>query len=236
MLRDSLPPHRVTTIMPATVYVPEPPREILSGQIPDHNANRSAADTSTISKAEDATLKTVDSLIRQRAARYPDKHIVSYPRSGVQYVNYTLRQLDVFAWRAANWYSKSLPTRKSSSEKPSVIALLGPSNLEYLVTLLALTKLGYSVLFLSTRLSIPAVESLMKTTSANTIIGHGRHLSTATEAQKILPGVEVLEMSDRSVFEYPIEAHGNTQLDGHLDTEVEQNNIAFIIHSSGWCA
>jgi acyl-CoA synthetase (AMP-forming)/AMP-acid ligase II len=175
----------------------------------------------------------VDGLVRQRAARHPDEHIVSYPRSGVEYVDYTLRQLDVFAWRAANWYSEKLPKRASSSQKPSVIALLGPSNLEYLITLLALTKLGHSVLFLSTRLSIPAIESLMKTTSASTIIGYGRHLSTAAEARKLLPTTEILDMVDRTVFEYSIEAHGDTRLDSHLDPEVETNNIAFIIHSSG---
>lgn len=96
---------------------------------------------------------------------------MSYPQSGLDYTNYTLRNLDVFAWRAAKSYSKVLPSRAGSSTKPSVIVLHDPSNLEYLITLLVLTKLGHLVLFLSTCPSVPAIESLMKTTSASTIIG-----------------------------------------------------------------
>lgn len=223
-------------IMPASVYIPSSPHVIPEHLAAAHNENRTFFDDPATSKVDELSLRTVDSLIRHRAAHFPDKHIVSYPRSGVEYVNYTLRQLDVFAWRAAKWYSKKLPGRTSSSTTPSVIALHGPSNLEYLITLIALTKLGHSVLFLSTRLSVPAIESLMRTTSANTIIGHGRQLITDVEVQKLLPFVHVLEMSNRPIFEYPIEAHGDTQLDAHLDPESESNNVVFIIHSSGLCS
>ncbi|KAK2608982.1 hypothetical protein QQS21_002462 [Conoideocrella luteorostrata] len=178
-------------------------------------------------------IRTIDGLVHQRAALHPDAQIVSYPRQGVAYVHYTLKQLDVFAWRVAKLYARDLPSRKDSHQKPRVIALLGPSNLEYLISLLALTKLGHSVLFLSTRISAAAIESLMQTTSANAIIGTGRFLATAAEVQKTIPYLQVLEMSDRSIFEYPIEAHGNTQLDYCLDPGIETNNTAFIIHSSG---
>lgn len=220
-------------IMPASVYLPGSLQVISEPLTAGHDEQKTFLDASATSKVNDSSLRTVDSLVRHRAAHHPDKHIVSYPRTGVEYIDYTLRQLDVFAWRAAKWYSKELPGRASSSTKPSVIALHGPSNLEYLITLLALTKLGHSVLFLSTRLSVPAIESLMRTTSANTIIGYGRHLTTDAEVQKLLPLVQILEMATRNIFEYPIEVYGNTKLGAHLDPESESKNVAFIIHSSG---
>ena len=82
----------------------------------------------------------------------------------VYFVDYTLRQLDVFAFRVATQYQSLIPARKSSDEKPVTVALLGPSNFEYLVTLLALFKLGHTCLFLSTRISQAAVDNLVKGT------------------------------------------------------------------------
>lgn len=189
--------------------------------------------TPTTTLKPDSALQTVDALVRQRAINYPNDHIVSYPTSGVDFVDYNLQQLDVFAWRAANRYAQSIPVRKSSEEKPRVVAVWGLSNFEYLITLLALTKLGHAVLLVSTRITVEAVESLVKATSAATIIVDKKHYNTAKEVQQLVPSLELLDFVDRAVFEYSIEAHGDTQLDAHLDPEVETHNIAFIIHSSG---
>jgi acyl-CoA synthetase (AMP-forming)/AMP-acid ligase II len=185
-----------------------------------------------ISKPESVP-RTIDALLRLRAISYPQEHIVSYPKSGIDFVDYNLQQLDVFAWRAANHYEQLIPARKSSKEKPHVVALLGVSNFEYLITLLALIKLGHTVLLLSTRITVPAIESLINATSATTIIVDRKHLSTAKEIQNLLPSLQLFDMISRPVFEFPIEAHGDTQLDSHLDPEIEAQNIALIIHSSG---
>ncbi|RFU77419.1 male sterility [Trichoderma arundinaceum] len=217
--------------MPATIYIPasrQEPSSSSAGPI----LTPSSASTTSISKPN-STLHTVDALVRQRAILYPKDHIVSYPRSGIDFVDYNLQQLDVFAWRVANSYARHIPARKSSRDKPHVVAVLGLSNFEYLITLLALTKLGHTVLLVSTRITVPAVESLINATSASTIITDERHSGTVKEVQKLLPTLKLLEIVDRAVFEFSIEAHGNTQLDSQLDPEIETKNIAFIIHSSG---
>ncbi|PTB61870.1 acetyl-CoA synthetase-like protein [Trichoderma citrinoviride] len=220
--------------MPATVYIPssrpEPPEAPTELGLTPSTATTTAPTTTL---KHDSALRTVDELVRQRAINYPQDHIVSYPKSGIGFVDYNLQQLDVFAWRAANRYAQSIPTRKSSKEKPRVVALLGLSNFEYLITLLALTKLGHTVLLLSTRITVEAVESLVNATSAATIIADMRHLKTAKKVQQLVPSLQLLDIVDRGVFDYPIEAHGDTQLSSHFDPEVETHNIAFIIHSSG---
>lgn len=217
--------------MPATIYIPASRPE------PSNNSTgrilTTPSATTTIVFKSDSTLRTVDALVRQRAICYPQDHIVSYPRSGIDFVDYNLQQLDVFAWRAANRYAQYIPARKSSKEKPRVVAVLGFSNFEYLITLLALTKLGHTILLVSTRITVAAVESLINATSASTIITDKRHSNTAKEVQELVPSLQLLDVVDRAVFEYSIEAHGDTQLDSQLDPEIETQNIAFIIHSSG---
>ncbi|KAI1500051.1 hypothetical protein F5X99DRAFT_387406 [Biscogniauxia marginata] len=183
---------------------------------------------------DDSDLRTVDDLIRKRARTRPHDVIVSYPSSGIEFVDYTMQQLDVFACRAAKHYQQFVPVRPSSDGKPTVVALLGPSNFEYLVTMLALTKLGHTILFLSTRISQVAIESLLKVTRTQRILADSRFLETAKQSvQENLNHVEVNEIASRSIFEFPIEIYADTRLDYDLDHEIETHNCIYIIHSSG---
>lgn len=200
---------------------------------PSNSPLQSLAKPQTAIVEDDSTIQTVDELVRRRARSHPDKVIVSYPSTGIEYVDYTMRQLDVFAYRAAKSYQQSLPTRLSSAEKPMTVAVIGPSNFEYLITMLALTKLGHTTLFLSTRISQEAVENLIKTTGAQVLIADPRHAATAEVARKSLPGLETLEIVNSSAFDFEIEVHADTQLDAHLDPATETNNRVYIIHSSG---
>ena len=113
---------------------------------------------------------TIDELIRQRATDEPNEFIVSYPSSGIEYVDYNFRQLDVFASRVAHKYKSIIPQRTASTEPETVVGLLGPSNFEYFISILALAKLGHAVLFLSTRISTAAYTSLLQATGANYIL------------------------------------------------------------------
>ncbi|KAM0489841.1 hypothetical protein ACHAP8_012159 [Fusarium lateritium] len=215
--------------MPATIYVPSP----LEGLPKESEVT---VRNNTVVKPQDihdSQLRTIDALIRHRASLYPYDHVVSYPSSGTHYVDYTLQQLDVFAWRVAKHYETHLPIRQSSNEKPTVVAMLGPSNLEYLITMLALNKLGHTALLLSTRIPQIAVESLVNTTGATTILADGRFAALADNVSDSIPTLTSLPIAGRQIFEYSIDAHGDTQLDGHLDPEIETENVAWIIHSSG---
>lgn len=114
-----------------------------------------------------------------------------------------------------------------------VVALLGPSNLEYLITKLALSKLGHTVLLLSTRIPQPAIENLINMTGAGALLAEARFFELAGQVQQNIPLLQLSEIAGRGVFEFPVQVRGDTRLDAHLDLEVEKNNIAFIIHSSG---
>ncbi|KAL2136924.1 hypothetical protein VTI74DRAFT_85 [Chaetomium olivicolor] len=182
---------------------------------------------------DDSTIQTVGELVRRRAIAHPDRVVVSYPSSGIDYVDYTMQQLDVFAYRVAMGYNKILPARTSSAEKPTVVAILGPSDLDYLVTMLALIKLGHTVLFLSTRISPAAIESLVSVTGASALLAASAYLEVARATQEKLEGLTVDEIAPRSAYEFPIEVHADTRLDQGLDLSIETGNFVYIIHSSG---
>lgn len=178
-------------------------------------------------------IQTVDALIRHRARTNPHGTIVSYPRSGVDFVDYSMQQLDVFAYRVARHYQAFIPTRSGSDVKPTTIALLGPSNFDYLVTMLALTKLGHTVLFLSTRISQAAIESLITTTGATYLLADARHLQMAADVKTTLSFLDVNEIAGSGTYDFPIEVHADTRMDYQLDPEIEASNNIYIIHSSG---
>jgi acyl-CoA synthetase (AMP-forming)/AMP-acid ligase II len=144
-----------------------------------------------------------------------------------------MQQLDVFAYRVARHYQTLIPTRTSSTLKPTTVALLGPSNFEYLISMLALTKLGHTVLFLSTRISQIAIELLIETTGASYLLADSRFLKTATNVRANLPSLAVDEIARSNVFDFPIEIHADTRLDYQLDHAIEASNHVYIIHSSG---
>ena len=107
------------------------------------------------------TPRTITELISVRAKQLPEEPILGYPSEGIDYVEYTFSQLDTLSLRASQLYSSRLPLRTRSDEDAQVVALLGVSNLDYVITALALTRLGFTVLFLSTRISEVAYLSLL---------------------------------------------------------------------------
>jgi acyl-CoA synthetase (AMP-forming)/AMP-acid ligase II len=182
---------------------------------------------------DDSTIHTVGELFRRRAVSHPDRVVVSYPSSGIDYVDYTMQQLDVFAYRVAMGYKRIIPTRTSSAEVPTVVALLGPSDLDYIVTMLALIKLGHTVLFLSTRISPAAIESLITTTGATVLLATPAFADVAMATQQSLNGLVVNDIAPRSAYEFPVEVHADTRLDQALDLPTETNHSVYVIHSSG---
>ncbi|KAJ0419446.1 hypothetical protein BJY00DRAFT_302185 [Aspergillus carlsbadensis] len=177
---------------------------------------------------------TVDQLVRHRASLGPSQPVVYYPRAGIEYSEFPLQQLDVFAYRIANVLAKVIPPRTSSSQKPVVVALLGPSDLNYLVLMLALTKLGHSGLLLSTRISVEAHVSLVERTNAQHIFVHSSLEDTARKVQDRVPTLQVQDIPTEENYDYSVsEDPIDTNLTSHLDPEAEAGHIAWIIHSSG---
>jgi acyl-CoA synthetase (AMP-forming)/AMP-acid ligase II len=185
-------------------------------------------------KIESTEPLTIDELIRQRSQEIPKEPIVSYPSSGIEYVDYTSRELDIFAHRVAQIYKSLIPQRLSSSAPETVVGLLGLSNFDYFISILALTKLGHTVLFLSTRISIAAYTSLLKTTGAKYLLVDSLFQETAAQVKKTCESVQVHDITSAGTYNYPIVNENiDTRLCLHLQPEVEAKKMSWIIHSSG---
>ncbi|KAL6230802.1 hypothetical protein BDW75DRAFT_234132 [Aspergillus navahoensis] len=177
---------------------------------------------------------TVDELVRHRASLGPSQPVVYYPRTGIEYSEFPLQHLDVFAYRVAKILAEKIPPRKSSSESPNVVALLGPSDLSYLVLLLAVTKLGHAGLLLSTRISVEAHVSLIERTNAQHIFVHDSLKDTAAKVSERVPALQVHGIPSEESYDYPVpDERIDTNLLSHLDPEVETKHLVWIIHSSG---
>ena len=147
-------------------------------------------------KIESRLPLTIDELVRQRSQEIPREAIISYPSSGLEYVDYTTRQIDIFAHRVAQKYKILIPQRLSSSDPETVVGLLGPSNFEYFISILALTKLGHTVLFMSTRISIAAYVSLLKATGAKHILINSSFRETAAQVKENCNSIEVHDITE----------------------------------------
>lgn len=178
---------------------------------------------------EPSSCRTIDELLRSRAASGSSEPVVFYPTAHVNYIGYSLPQLDTFAFRAAEFYMPDIPARKSSSEEPKVVALLGVSNLDYIITLLALTKLGHTVMLLSPRLTKPTYQKLLKDTNASHVV-----FQPALQ-EKILdiPGVISMPIVNQAAYDQPFSKEQNTNMTPNFDMSVENKNAAWIFHSSG---
>jgi acyl-CoA synthetase (AMP-forming)/AMP-acid ligase II len=113
------------------------------------------------------------------------------------------------------------------------VAILGPRNFDYIITILALTKLGHTVQFLSTRISQLAVESLIDTTGATHLLADPRYLPLAAQVQTSVPLLRISSVAGSDIYDFPIKVHADTRMDHQLDSEVEASNIVYSIHSSG---
>jgi acyl-CoA synthetase (AMP-forming)/AMP-acid ligase II len=185
-------------------------------------------------KFESRAPLTIDELVRQRSQGIPREPIISYPSSDLEYVDYTSRQIDIFARRVAQNYKTLMPQRLSSSDPEVVVGLLGPSNFEYFISILALTKLGHTVLFLSTRISLAAYVSLLQTTGAKHLLVDSSFRATAAQIKESCTSVQLHDITDAEAYNYPvIDKDIDTRLCQHLQPERESNKISWIIHSSG---
>lgn len=119
-----------------------------------------------------------------------------------------------------------------SSDPVQVVGLLGPSDLDYLITLLAVTRLGHTVLFLSTRISEDAVVSLIQATKATKLLFNESYGTLAA-------GVQERTGASTRLIHSPKRDHSSTSAEKqklpqhHLDGATENKYVCWIIHSSG---
>ncbi|KAL7266211.1 hypothetical protein RUND412_011252, partial [Rhizina undulata] len=182
----------------------------------------------------------IDELLRIQYKRIPNVPVVSYPSEGVTvYEHFTPSDFDRFANGAAKQYSKFLADNTTftlSNSGQRVVALLGPSNLDYLVSIFALSRLGYTVLFLSTRISEAAFVHLFEKTGCTDVAIHPSFAKTIARVKEIYgDDLNVFNITPRS--EYALgensSPNGDDSAPLEIDPEVQGKKIAWIIHSSG---
>lgn len=118
-------------------------------------------------------------------------------------------------------------------DKDAIVALLTLSDLDMVVTFFALSRLGYTVMMLSPRLSGEACVSLLNAVGCETII-YGKTPGIRTTMGDILRRklVSCRPMISRSA----LNNHPETAvliLNRNRHTEAQQNRTALILHSSG---
>lgn len=112
------------------------------------------------------------------------------------------------------------------------MALLAPSNLDFIVSFFALSRLGYTILSLSLRIAPVAIINLLQKTHCSTIVhGHSPHVeSTVHKVNQDLP-VKSLRLPTRSDYDRP--PSDEPSFVREYDREEENSRIAVIMHSSG---
>ncbi|CAG8156043.1 unnamed protein product [Penicillium nalgiovense] len=175
---------------------------------------------------------TVNDLLRAKASgETAHKPIVGYPSSGTDYVYYTPHQLDLLVEAAAVYYCKYIPQRLSSNDPVQVVGLLGVSDFEYLITLLAVSRLGHTVLLLSTRIVEDAYVSLLEATKATFLVIHSSFQAIGEKVSKRTGVTHISAVAPADAASHEV---ANACLPAaNLHGPTESNNITWVIHSSG---
>ncbi|KAA8896205.1 hypothetical protein FN846DRAFT_893478 [Sphaerosporella brunnea] len=178
--------------------------------------------------------RSVDEMFRSCTEANPDTVILGYPSTGNEFVDYTCGQLEIMVQRAARRYSKALPKIRKTSDDPHItVAVLGVTNLEYIITYLALQRLGLTCLFLSTRLQENAFLHLFDATHCEVVLAQQSFQAIMERAKALKEDpLDILPMVD---FEYIQSAHSDDRepLVAEIDPEKETTQSGWIIHSSG---
>ncbi|KAI1101066.1 L-aminoadipate-semialdehyde dehydrogenase [Jackrogersella minutella] len=191
---------------------------------PDTSNNRPAPDV------DNTSIDSINDLVVNRATTFPFKALLAYPGKDGKYVYYTAKELDSFADEAAKQYSGLGLVPKTGQGESEVVAILGPSNLDYIITILALTRIGFGILFLSTRLSVDAYVSLLGKTKSHNIIAASNYIATAGQ---VAERYEVSQFAMLTESAYMNVDSTGSRFERLVKIEDEDQKVAFIIHSSG---
>ncbi|KAG6378293.1 hypothetical protein JVT61DRAFT_14008 [Boletus reticuloceps] len=149
---------------------------------------------------------SLNQLIADRVREHPDLQILAIPDKNFNYTTYTTAELDAAASLLANYLrdTGALPGRaKGDATSRLTVGLLGVSNIDYVVTEMALYRMGYCVLFLSPNNSPPAIAHLLTITNASHIIVQDTLLPSATTALTHLAvpsSVSIIHQPPSNVF------------------------------------
>ena len=114
-----------------------------------------------------------------------------------------------------------------------MIALLGPTDLAYIVTFFGLARLGCTSLCLSPRLAPDACEKLIRETGATAVIpGNTAQMASLVARTQELVSIEKMNLISRDDFDKPALKEPPFQRQ-NVDRKAEKEWILGILHSSG---
>ncbi|KAH8920611.1 L-aminoadipate-semialdehyde dehydrogenase [Atractiella rhizophila] len=182
--------------------------------------------------------QTVCQLIDDRAATAPDHRILLTPTpsssspDGFDLHHHTNLDLQLYSCALAREY-QSQGLVPASEEGDSVIGILSKSGFHYIVNVLALIRLGWSVLYLSPNNGPLALANLFEKSAVKVVLYQDAYLRNAEDGNELLrkEGKGTPEL--RRVVEKERWERGEYLKPVREPSEREESRTAFIIHSSG---
>ncbi|KAM0720927.1 hypothetical protein Q7P37_003212 [Cladosporium fusiforme] len=176
---------------------------------------------------------TIDGIIRSHAAEHEQKPLICYPAKGASdFEEHTPAEVDRYVDLAAKYYiGHGLEPADPSLEQAPVIALLATSSFETILTFLALGRLGYAVLFLSTRLTADAYARLLEMANCHRLIIHENFRQVTNDIATHRPGCSSIAILQRADWHARPAIKSITRQ--NVDLARESGKIAWILHSSG---
>lgn len=111
-----------------------------------------------------------------------------------------------------------------------MVALIGPSTMDYIISVLALTRMGFTVLFLSTRLPANAYVALLKETECTRVVFHAKSSGPVASIREHYE-LQCIPMPEQAVWSQSLGTTARFERETVLINE--EQSIAFIVHSSG---
>ncbi|KAL3459291.1 hypothetical protein BJX64DRAFT_206484 [Aspergillus heterothallicus] len=181
-------------------------------------------------------LTVLDDLIRLRARDADQVPILAYPKASQDgtssYEYFTGEDLDCMVDQAVCTLME-LGIRPAGKDG-EIVALFTPSDLNMVVTFFALSRIGYTVMMLSPRLSAAACVSLLDKVGCETLL-YGQTSSIRATVGDILrlKLVTCRPIVQRPSLEESIDGPSVIVVHRSRNREARRDRIALILHSSG---
>lgn len=123
-------------------------------------------------------------------------------------------------------------TSQPAAAKSEVVALLAASTIEYVISIVALSRLGFSLLLLSTRLSVEGYANLLRLTDCSKMVVGQPYLARAAGVQQQSP-LSIFDMATKADYDACTAQPSGPPTPAYTRPVDAGQQIAFIIHSSG---
>ncbi|KIV99895.1 uncharacterized protein PV09_08558 [Verruconis gallopava] len=177
------------------------------------------------------TPRSLSGLLFSLVESNPDAPLIGYPSSpssASDYIFYTPAQVHRLAKKASTIFISRNIKAHTDPDVDKVVALLAPSNFDYIVAVFTLIRLRCTILLLSNRLATEAYLNLLDKTNCHDIIVSKSMSKIGEEIVRARP-MNVVELPTRDECDLVPEAVDQLPPEPHSISE----RTAFIIHSSG---